>query len=72
MKPAELPGWPQAMGARLAAAYISVSERTLWQLAHDGAIPTFSLGNRRLIDRDELDRWIKAEAERQQPKRRVR
>lgn len=72
MKPADLPGWPQAMGVPLAAAYIGVSERTLWQLAHDGTIPTFALGNRRLIDRDELDRWIKAEAERQQPKRRVR
>jgi excisionase family DNA binding protein len=35
---------PLLVDARTAAAMLTISERTLWQLAHDGELPTVRIG----------------------------
>ena len=56
-----------AQGARLlsprdAAAYLGISERTLWSLASTGQIPRveFGPGRRKSVrfDRHDLDEWV--------------
>ena len=43
---------------RDAAAALAVSERTLWQLAHDGVIPTVRIGRALRVDSADLSRFI--------------
>ncbi|MDA7903794.1 helix-turn-helix domain-containing protein [Mariniblastus sp.] len=49
-----------------AAAYLKVSERTLWQLARDGEIPCFRVGKQYRFVRSQLRAW--AIGEQSEPK----
>jgi predicted DNA-binding transcriptional regulator AlpA len=55
-----LPGWPAAMGAPLAAAYVDLSESTLHTLLANGRFPEpISLSDRRRgWRRTDLDQWV--------------
>jgi excisionase family DNA binding protein len=45
-----------------AARYLSLSSAQVYRLAVSGKIKSLREGRRRLIDRDELDRWIATRA----------
>ena len=47
-----------------AARYLSLSAAQVYRLAVSGKIKSIREGRRRLIDRDELDRWIAVRANR--------
>jgi len=47
-----------------AARYLSLSSAQVYRLAVSGKIKSLREGRRRLIDRDELDRWIAIRANR--------
>lgn len=55
-----LPGWPGAMGAALAAAYVDMAETTLYTLLNEGRFPQpIELSDkRRGWRRTDLDAWI--------------
>lgn len=46
------------VGLRDAARMLSVSQRTLWQLAADGALPSVRIRRRLLFSPASLQRWI--------------
>ena len=46
--------------AREAARMLSVSERTLWTLTHEGAIPAVRIGRRVLYSPADLEHFIAA------------
>jgi hypothetical protein len=48
-----LPNWPRLMCAKLAAAYVGLSETTLRERGPEAK----GVGRRRLYDRIDLDRW---------------
>lgn len=48
-----LPNWPRLMCAKLAAAYVGLSETTLRERGPEAK----GVGRRRLYDRHDLDRW---------------
>jgi excisionase family DNA binding protein len=47
-----------------AARYLSLSAAQVYRLAVSGKLKSIREGRRRLIDRDELDRWIAVRAPR--------
>jgi excisionase family DNA binding protein len=47
-----------------AAQYLSLSAAQVYRLAVSGKLKSIREGRRRLIDRDELDRWIAVRANR--------
>ena len=49
---------PLAVSIRDAAKLIGISERSIAQLVADGEIPSFKHGGRRLIDVNEIRRWV--------------
>jgi excisionase family DNA binding protein len=49
---------PLLIPAREAARLLSVSERTVWTLTKDGAIPCLRIGRRVLYDPGDLRAWI--------------
>ena len=63
MTPADLPGWPALMGVAMAARYLDLPERQVWQLLTDGAIRGPKIGKRRQIPRAELDAYIERVSE---------
>lgn len=46
------------VNATTTAEMLSISARSLWQLTHDGAIPSVRLGRRRLYDVRDLTAFI--------------
>jgi excisionase family DNA binding protein len=52
------------LSPRAAAAYLGISERTLWSLASTGQIPRVTFGPQRRksvrYDRHDLDAWVDA------------
>lgn len=52
---------PIAYGIKQAATALSVSPRYIRNLVDSGRIPSFKLGNRRLILRKDLEDFIQAE-----------
>jgi len=56
---------PRLIKPRQAALYLALSERTLWGLTRDGAIPAVRLGKRAIrYDKIDLDAFIlRAKAE---------
>ena len=46
--------------ARESARMLSVSERTLWSLTNDGAIPAVRIGRRVLYSPEDLEGFIEA------------
>jgi excisionase family DNA binding protein len=63
----EAPSEPRLLKARDAAAYLGLSERTLWTLANARKIPRvlFGMGRRKSVryDRADLDAWVVARKE---------
>jgi excisionase family DNA binding protein len=51
---------PRLMTAREAAATLCVSERTLWQLAKDGAIPCVRIGRAKRYDIADIRAFIES------------
>ena len=47
-----------------AARLTGLAESTIWQLVNKGIIPSRAYGSRRLIRRDDLDRWTASLPER--------
>lgn len=43
---------------REVAAYLKVTERTLYRLVQDGKLPAFKVGNSWRFRREDLERWI--------------
>jgi excisionase family DNA binding protein len=54
---------PLLLTTRQAAKALSISERTLWQLAKDGKIPTVRIGRSVRFDPRDLQDWISAHKE---------
>lgn len=56
----ECGGHGPLLNYKAAAAYLDISERTLWGLVHDGEIPVVRLCRNGAVrfSRRELDRWI--------------
>ena len=52
---------PRLLTYREAAAYLNISERTLWSMQKYGEIATVRLRQSVRFDRQELDRWIDAQ-----------
>jgi excisionase family DNA binding protein len=50
----------EVMDIHQTAAYLSISEDTLYRYASSGLLPAFKLGNRWRFKRSLLDAWIKA------------
>lgn len=50
------------IGAPEAAAMLSISERLLWSLSACNAVPSLTIGRRRLFRPCELDAWLDAGA----------
>lgn len=46
-------------------AELRIGRDLLWRLFANGAIPSFKVGRRRLVTRDDLRRFIEAERDRQ-------
>lgn len=46
---------------REAAKMLGVSQRTTWQLAADGRLPSIRIGSRRLFSPETLREWVKAQ-----------
>ena len=42
-----------------AAVLLQVSERTLWELARNGTVPSFQIGKQYRFRRETLDDWAK-------------
>lgn len=64
LTPAELPGWPRALRAPLAAAYLGVSRSLLHELVARGELPRpihITPGTAVWL-RDQLDAWLDARA----------
>lgn len=59
LAPSEMPDWPRRMGARLAAAYIGISEAKLLDGVKAGRYPPPQAdGANQLWDRKALDRYV--------------
>lgn len=58
---------PSALGVNDAATYLSVSARTIWDMISRGEIDSLTIGKRRLIPRDELERIIAERRSRKAP-----
>jgi hypothetical protein len=48
---------PLLLQAKDAAAFLSISPRTLWEFSHNGGIPTVRIGRRVLYNVESLRRW---------------
>lgn len=48
----------EVLDLRQAAAYLQISDDTLYKYASDGSIPAFKLGNRWRFKRSMLDGWM--------------
>jgi len=44
--------------ARQAAALLSISERTLWEVTHRGELPAVRIGRAVRYQRNDLEKWI--------------
>jgi excisionase family DNA binding protein len=54
---------PLAVGVNDAGRMLGVSRRTVWTLLRDGALPrSFSIGSRRLIPVEDLERFVQERA----------
>ena len=51
-----------ALGLRDAAKALSLSERTVWAMAHDGRLPVVRVGSRLLFPVSMLAAWLEREA----------
>lgn len=49
---------PRCVGAETAGAYLSLSEREVYNMIADGELPAVRRGKRKLIDLKDLDDWI--------------
>lgn len=58
---------PGAYSVQDAAIFLSVSERTVWEMISRGEIDSLTIGKRRLIPRDELERIIAERRSRKAP-----
>jgi hypothetical protein len=54
LRPAELPAWPRLMGADKAAAYLDVSQGTLFKLQ----VQSLRVRGRTMWDRTRLDEYV--------------
>jgi excisionase family DNA binding protein len=54
----EQPVEPILLTSRQAAKLLSIGERTLWRLSHDGPIPLIKIGKSVRYDRRDLLAWI--------------
>lgn len=52
-----------ALSVRDAAAVLSVSERTVYELLHRSDFPALKIGGRTLISRSGLEDWISEQAQ---------
>ena len=60
-RPDTLPGWPRALPAPLAAAYVGLSVTSIYRLA-DFPAPVHLSPGRIAWLREDLDRWLDAKA----------
>jgi excisionase family DNA binding protein len=58
--------------SREAAAALSISERTLWQLREDGKIPCVLFGRNVRYNLSSLEEWIRSKEETRSPLRGVK
>lgn len=64
LPPERMPGWPRALRAELAAAYVGVSRATLHELVRraEAPRPTYLTPGIPVWLRDQLDAWLDARA----------
>lgn len=55
---------PRLLGIKAASTYLSISYWSMRTLVLNGEVPHIPVGNRRLIDRQDLDDWIDKSKER--------